>query len=151
MRAGARIQRDVPLGRAVPAGVTLSAAFCSQTGTSSGFCARRVAGSAADPRCVPCFAPSFPESTGGSAYTSLLLFTVQPQSSEDTQRQIAHTHTNTHSPAADCCCTTAMGAQQQRGLTTNTLTHSDCCVARPQHAEHPPNFLLFDEEWKHGS
>lgn len=49
---------------------------------------------AADPRCVPCFAPSFPESTGGSAYTRLGLFTVQPQSSEDTPRQIAHTNTH---------------------------------------------------------
>lgn len=33
-----RIQRVVPLGRAVPARVALFAAFCSQTGTSSGFC-----------------------------------------------------------------------------------------------------------------
>lgn len=49
---------------------------------------------AADPRCVPCFAPSFPESTGGPAYTRLGLFTVQPQSSEDTPRQIAHTNTH---------------------------------------------------------
>lgn len=33
-----RIQRVVPLGRAVPVRVALFAAFCSQTGTSSGFC-----------------------------------------------------------------------------------------------------------------
>lgn len=74
---------------------------------------------AADPRCVPCFAPSFPESTGGPAYTRLGLFTVQPQSSEDTPRQIAHT--NTHAALQltvlhHCNGSTAAAA---KGLTTD--------------------------------
>lgn len=97
---------------------------------------RRVA---ADPRCVPCFAPSFPESTGGSACARLVLFT---QSHRVVQTPSGRSRTQTH---AALQLTAAAPLQRERssssseGLTTNTLAHVDSTPSTP-------NFLLFDEE-----
>lgn len=62
--------------------------------------------SAADPRCVPRFTPSLPESTDGAASSS---------SSSSSGRMRAH-------GAASCCCTTAARRQSWRGCSGSAST-----------------------------